>query len=336
MRSRAVLALRQEPRRRTRTQRARLRLALDQCAVMPVGLPDVNPFSLTCQGSANCEHLALAGAAPFLRVPSATCAACPRSGRPERRPSPALHDRAGGDPRPGAGDDLGGRGRSRGGGAVPVHPARFLDRPVRRRCHRARFHLCGAAARPVAGGDRRGDHVCRRNRAGGFRARARRTRPDGAHRPIAPLRAPQGGPVAGDRAREGRPAGRRVARAGGRSAAGGRCPPRPGGAHRRVGRHGRASAGKPPRGRSPVERDSQRRRSLRDARVRPRGPEHLCRHRAHGRGGADRQGAIHPHGRPLCPLPSASHAPRRRHRLVHLARSDSARSQYSWSPPLAH
>ena len=84
--------------------------------------------------------------------------------------------------------------------------------------------------------------------------------------------------------------------------------------HRRGGVDRRADPGDAADRRAGAERHAQCRRDLRDARDRDGGREHLCRHRAHGGGGADRQGALHPPRRPLCAAAAAGDARGRRAR----------------------
>ena len=62
-----------------------------------------------------------------------------------------------------------------------------------RRCDRARFDVGGAASRPASRGDRGGDHVCRRKRAGRLCARPRRAQSECSDRPLAALGAAEVG-----------------------------------------------------------------------------------------------------------------------------------------------
>ena len=96
----------------------------------------------------------------------------------------------------------------------------------------------------------------------------------------------------------------------------------PRGDDRRIGADGRADPGRPRRAAS--RRAAARSMPARPSRWRRRDGrrEHLCRHRAHGDGGADREGAVHPAGRSLCAAAAAGHAVGRRRRLAALRRSD--------------
>ena len=198
--------------------------------------------------------------------------------------------------------------RAGGGGSRSVDRAGLPGRTARRRCHRAGVDERRARARPAPGRGGGGADVFRRQRARGYRRRPRRARSALAGRSRAARGAsPRRGQRRGRADRRGR--GRRpTLGTRGRSRSGRRHRHFGGGDDRRVGVDRRTDPGDQGPGRRHLQRFVKRGRDLRNDRLVGGGREHLCRHRATGDRGADRQGAICAACRPLCAGVPAVHA----------------------------
>ena len=108
----------------------------------------------------------------------------------------------------------------------------------------------------------------------------------------------------------------------------------PGRHDRRGGADGRTDPGDAPGGRIGAQRHGQRRRDIRNPRDGDGRRKHLCRHRAPGQCGADREGAVHPARGSLRAAAVSHHSRRRRRRLAAVGRSDSRTGRAGRGDPL--